>query len=317
MNATARIAIGIIAAAIFAALPFTADNYILRVTTFMLMYSTLALSWNFIGGYAGYPSFATAAFFGLGAYAGGVLQTKGVPMALAWFLSGVLAMAFAAIVGRAILHLRGHYFAIGSLVIADVLREIVNGATNLTGGGMGLNLPVLKLDVTTQAQLFYAAMLLIAAATLATTWVLDRSRLGFGLRCIQQNEDAAIRLGLGTARYKTAAFALSSVYVGMAGAVYASWVSYIDPAEAFDVLISVKPIIMALLGGAGTVLGPVYVAFVFLVFEELVWRNFLKIHLGVMGVIVVLLILFLPKGLLGTEFGRLLPRNRKTTKDAA
>ena len=316
MKPRAKIAIGIVAAAVFILLPWTADNYILRLTTFMLMYSALALSWNFIGGFAGYPSFATAAFFGLGAYAGGILQSKGVPMVLAWLLAGLLVTVFAAAVGRAILHLRGHYFAIGSLVIADVVREIINGATNLTGGGMGLNLPVLKLDVTTQAQLFYAAMLVIAVAALLTAWWLDRSRLGFGLRCIQQNEDAAIRMGLNTTRYKTAAFALSSVYVGLVGAVYASWVSYIDPAEAFDVLISVKPIIMVLLGGAGTVLGPVYGAFVFLIFDELVWRSFLDVHLGVLGLIVVLLILFLPKGLLGTEFPRLFRRAKQAARES-
>jgi branched-chain amino acid transport system permease protein len=313
----AKIAIGVFVAAVFIVLPWTADNYILRLTTFMLMYSALALSWNFIGGFAGYPSFATAAFFGLGAYAGGVLQSKGVPMVLAWLLAGLFVTLFAGAVGRAILHLRGHYFAIGSLVIADVVREIVNGATNLTGGGMGLNLPVLKLDVTTQAQLFYTAMLVIASAALLTTWWLNRSRLGFGLRCIQQNEDAAIRMGLNTTRYKTAAFALSSVYVGFVGAVYASWVSYIDPAEAFDVLISVKPIIMVLLGGAGTVLGPIYGAFVFLIFDELVWRSFLEVHLGVLGLIVVLLILFLPKGLLGTEFPRLFRRAKQAAKEGA
>ena len=148
-----------VAAAVFGALPFIADNYILRITTSMLMYSTLALSWNFIGGFAGYPSFATAAFFGLGAYASGVLQTKGVPMVAAWGVAGMIVIVFAAAVGRAILHLRGHYFAIATLVIADVLREVINGMTNLTGGGMGLNLPVLKIDVTAQAQLFYFAML--------------------------------------------------------------------------------------------------------------------------------------------------------------
>ena len=293
-----RIFIAAAAAAVVVALPFLADNYILRVVTGMLMYATLALSWNFIGGFAGYPSFATAAFFGLGAYAGGVLQTKGVPMVGAWIISGLIVTVFAAAVGRAILHLRGHYFAIASLVIADVLREVINGMTNLTGGGMGLNLPVLKVDVTSQAQLFYGAMLAIALLALATSVILDRSRVGFGLRCIEQNEDAALRLGIHTSRYKTIAFSLSSVYPALVGAIYASWVSYIDPAEAFDVLFSVKPIIMALLGGAGTIVGPVVGAFIFQLMEELVWRNFLNVHLGLLGLIVVLLILFLPRGLL-------------------
>jgi branched-chain amino acid transport system permease protein len=299
-GSNSRIALGALMLALFLMLPWIANNYILRITTTMLMYSALALSWNFIGGFTGYPSFATAAFFGLGAYVGGVLQNKGVPMVVAWLAAGVLVLAFAAAVGRAILHLKGHYFAIASLVIADVLREVINGLTDLTGGGMGLNLAAPKLGVNQQAQLFYFAMFAIAAAALAATVLLDRSRLGFGLRCIEQNEDAAIRIGIGTARFKTAAFALSSVFVGMAGAVYASWTGYIDPGEAFEVLISVKPIVMTLLGGAGSVLGPVYGAFLFLVLEETVWRNFLKIHSGVLGTLVVLLILFLPRGIMGT-----------------
>ena len=303
MSATARnsrIVVGVLMLTLFLLLPWIANNYILRIATTMLMYSALALSWNFIGGFTGYPSFATAAFFGLGAYVGGVLQNKGVPMVAAWLAAGVMVLAFATAVGRAILHLKGHYFAIASLVIADVLREIINGMTDLTGGGMGLNLAAPKLGVNQQAQLFYFAMFVIAVAALAATVMLDRSRLGFGLRCIEQNEDAAIRIGIGTARLKTAAFALSSVFVGMAGAVYASWTAYIDPGEAFEVLISVKPIVMTLLGGAGTVLGPVYGAFLFLVLEETVWRNFLKIHSGVLGTLVVLLILFLPRGIMGT-----------------
>ena len=286
------------AAALVLALPFIADNYILRIATSMLMYVALASSWNYIGGFAGYPSFATAAFFGLGAYAGGILQAKGIPMVAAWAMAGGIVTAFAAGVGRSILRLRGHYFAIASLVIADVLREVINGMTGVTGGGMGLNVPVMKIDVTTQARLFYAAMLVVAVLAIVTSAFLDRSRIGFGLRCIEQNEDVALRLGVHTARYKTIAFALSSVYPASAGAVYASWVSYIDPAEAFDVLFSIKPIIMALLGGAGTVAGPIVGAFVFQVMEELVWRNFLSVHLGLLGFIVVLLILFLPHGLL-------------------
>jgi len=284
--------------AVFLLFPWFANNYLLRLGTTMLMYSALALSWNFIGGFAGYPSFATAAFFGLGAYAGGILQNKGIPAPLAWLSAGLLVLIFAVVVGRMILHLKGHYFAIASLVIADVLREVINGMTDLTGGGMGLNLAALKMGVTQQAQFFYFSMLTVAGFALITTLLLDRSRLGFGLRCIEQNEDAAVRIGINTAHFKTAAFVLSSTFVGMAGAVYASWTGYIDPGEAFEVLISVKPIVMTLLGGAGTALGPVYGAFLFLVLEETVWRNFLNIHSGVLGLLVVLLILFLPRGIL-------------------
>jgi len=287
------------AALLILALPAIADNYVLRVATTMLMYSALALGWNFIGGFAGYPSFATAAFFGLGAYASGVLQTKGLPMMAAWILAGAIAALFAAALGRAILHLRGHYFAIASLVVAEVLREVTNSATDLTGGGMGLNLPVLSADVTTQARLFYYATFVVAATALASAALVARNRLGFGLRCIQQNEDAAIVLGINTRRYKVAAFTLSAVFPGLCGAIYASWVNYIDPTDVYDVLLSVKPIVMVLLGGVGTVLGAVYGAFLFLLMEELVWRNLLQFHAGLLGIIVVCLVLFLPHGLRG------------------
>jgi branched-chain amino acid transport system permease protein len=292
----------IAAAVLLVALPAFGDNYILRVATTMLMYSALALGWNFIGGFAGYPSFATAAFFGLGAYAGGVLQSKGAPMLAAWLSAGVIVALFAALLGRAILHLRGHYFAIASLVVAEVLREITNSATDLTGGGMGLNLPVLSMDVTNQTRLFYYAMLVVAAAALATTAFVDRHRLGFGLRCIQQNEDAAIVLGVNVRRYKVLAFVLSAVFPGLCGGIYASWVNYIDPIDVYDVLLSVKPIVMVLLGGAGTILGAVYGAFLFLLLEELVWRNLLQFHAGLLGIIVVLLVLFLPMGLRGIDW---------------
>jgi branched-chain amino acid transport system permease protein len=301
---------------VLVALPAMADNYVLRLATTMLMYSALALGWNFIGGFAGYPSFATAAFFGLGAYAGGVLQTRGVPMPAAWLLAGAIVALFAAALGRAILHLRGHYFAIATLVAAEVLREVTNSATGLTGGGMGLNLPVLSADVTTQARLFYFAMLVVAASALATTALVAHNRLGFGLRCIQQNEDAAIMLGINTRRYKVMAFTLSAVFPGVCGGIYASWVNYIDPTDVYDVLLSVKPIVMVLLGGAGTVLGGVYGAFLFLLMEELVWRNLLQFHAGLLGIIVVCLVLFLPRGLRGVGLPSLLGRWRQRTRGA-
>lgn len=281
-----------------AALPLVASNYILRLATIVAMYAVLAQSWNFIGGLAGYPSFATAAFFGLGAYVSAVMQSKGVPMLATWAAACIAAGIFAGFVGGAILHLRGHYFAIASLVIAEVLREIVNTTPDLTGGGMGLNLPVLKGNVTAQAQFFYHAMLGMLAIAFAAALLVHNGKIGFALRCIKQNEDAASILGVNAYAYKSVAFVLSAVFVGGAGAVYASWTHYIDPTDVFDVLLSVKPLVMVLLGGVGTLLGPIMGAFILLVLEEVVWRNFLTIHAAVLGVIIVALVLFLPNGLM-------------------
>jgi branched-chain amino acid transport system permease protein len=283
---------------VLAALALSGNNYLLRLATIVCMYATLAQSWNFIGGMTGYPSFATAAFFGLGAYTSGVLQNHGVPMIAGWGFGGLAAIVFAAFIGGAILHLRGHYFAIASLIIAEMLREVVNTTPDLTGGGMGLNLPILKLSVNVQAQFFFLVMLALAVAATATAIVVQNSKLGFGLRCIQQNEDAANILGVNAYAYKTAAFMLSAIYVGIAGAIYASWVNYIEPPDVFDILLAVKPLVMVLLGGIGTIFGPVIGAIVLLVFEEVVWRNFLTVHAAALGVIIIVLVLFLPNGLL-------------------
>jgi branched-chain amino acid transport system permease protein len=292
-----------VAAGVFialAGLPMVGEPYWLRLGTTVLMYAVLALSWNFIGGMAGYPSFATAAFFGLGAYSGGVLQKLGLGMWLSWSLSGLIAFLFAAALGLALLRLRGHYFAIASLVVAEVLREIINSATDLTGGGMGLNLPLRTgQSVEQQAVFFFWTMLGLAAMAAAMTLFVQYGKLGFGLRCIQQNESAADMLGINTTLYKTTAFALSAVFTGIAGAIYASWVNYIEPPDVFDVLYSVKPIVMVLLGGAGSVFGPIIGAGLFLGLEELVWRRFLEVHSGVLGLLIVLLVLFLPKGIAG------------------
>ena len=298
-------------AALLAALPLVGNNYALRLATTVCMYAVMAQSWNFIGGLAGYPSFATAAFFGLGAYASAILQNHGVPMVPAWACAALAAVLFAAFLGGAILHLRGHYFAIASLIVAEMLREIVNTLPDFTGGGKGMNLPLLKLSVTAQAQFFFYAMLVLAVLTVAAAIVIHRSKLGFGLRCIQQNESAADIIGINTYAYKTAGFSLSAVFVGVAGAIYASWVNYIDPPDVFDVLISVKPMVMVLLGGLGTIFGPPPGAVILLLLEEVVWRNFLTIHVAALGVIIVVLVLFLPNGLLA------LMRERFPTKAMA
>lgn len=294
-----RVLLTAAAIAAIALLPVLGDNYLLRLGTMFSMYAVMALSWNIIGGYTGYPSFATAAFFGLGAYTGAILQGTGVPMPLAWTAGCLAAAVFAAALGAAILHLKGHYFAIASLVVAEVLLEITNSWTSLTGGGMGLNLPVLQMSVDAQARLFFWSMLALATLAFAMNWLVSISKLGFALRCIRQNEDASAMVGVNTTFYKVVGFVLSAVAVGGAGAIYASWVFYIEPPDVFNVLISVKPIVIALLGGAGTVFGPAIGAAVFIAMEEWVWRSFLSIHAAVLGLLIVALIFVLPNGLLG------------------
>lgn len=288
--------------AVLGLVPFYADNYMVRLATFVSMYTALALSWNFIGGFAGYPSFATAGFFGLGAYAGAIVQKYGLPLPLAWSFATLFVAVFAAGLGYAILRMRGHYFAIGSISIVEILRLVISSWESFTGGGDGFNVPIVPGGPDFVARLFLWAMLGVMVLVLAVTIAVDRSRLGFGLRCIQQNEDAANMVGIDTTRYKIAGFALSAMFCGTVGAVYASWTGYIDPTDGFSILLTLKVPVMALLGGPGTVFGPVVGAASFVVLEEIIWARFLEYHRAILGVVIVILIFFLPGGLLKLRY---------------
>jgi branched-chain amino acid transport system permease protein len=140
-------------------------------------------------------------------------------------------------------------------------------------------------------------MLAAAVGTVVFTILILRSRLGWALRCIEQNEDASTVLGINTLTAKVAAFVASAAPAGLAGAIYATWIGYIDPTDVFDDLLSVKPIVMAFLGGVGTIAGPVFGAAIFVALEELVWRNVLNFHAGILGIIIVCLLVFIPGGL--------------------
>ena len=287
-----------------ASLPLFGGAYALRIGTIACMYAIFALSWNIVGGFAGYPSFATAAFFGFGAYATAILLNKGVPLSVAVIGSLVICFLLAATLGIVLLRLRGHYFAIASLSLVEVFRELVNNATDLTGGGMGLNIPLASgSGILADATFFFYAMWGLLLITAVVVMIVSASKLGFGLNCIRQNETASNMVGLNSTLYKSVAFGLSACFVGAAGGIYAAWVHYIDPSDVFDILYSVKPIVMALMGGLGSPLGVVCGAFVYLGLEEVVWRNYIQIHSGVLGLLIIMLLLFLPHGLISLRPG--------------
>ena len=284
--------------------PWIANNYIVKTSTFLAMYAAIAMSWNFIGGYAGYPSFATAAFVGLGAYSGAILQNSGIPMVAAWGLAAIIVMVFAVCIGQIVLKMKGHYFAIGSIALVEVLSHTASSWSWLTGGGEGLNVKILEGGPDFAGMVFLYTMIAIMLLAFLTTVIVDRHRLGFGLRCIKQNEDAANMLGVNVMRYKVIAFVLSSVFCGLVGAAYASWVSYISPIDSFSIILTLKAAIMVLLGGPGTIFGPIIGSAVFVIFEETIWSQFLDLHQGILGVVIVFLIFFLPNGLLKIKWGK-------------
>lgn len=277
---------------------FGSQTYALRLATSLALLVALSVSWNLVGGFAGYPSFATAAFFGLGGYACAVAQQFGLPAWAAFAVAALAAVLLAAPFGFAILRLRGHYFAIASLMLVSILRELTTGWASLTGGGMGVNLPGAGGDPQALARLALQTMTMLAACALALSMIVARGRLGFGLACIRMNETAATGAGIDAPRLKTIAFTLSALLIGLAGAGYARWIGYIDPSDAYDIMWSIRPIVAALMGGVGTVFGPVVGAVAYLVLEELMWRNLLTFGTGALGVFIVLLVLIMPRGIL-------------------
>src|SRR3981081_952788 len=187
-----------------ASLPLFGGAYALRIGTIACMYAIFALSWNIVGGFAGYPSFATAAFFGFGAYATAILLNKGVPLSVAVIGSLVMCFLLAAALGTVRLRRRGHDFGISSLSLVEVFRELVNNATDLTGGGMGLNIPLASgSGILADAPFFFYSMWGVLLITAVVVMAVSTSKLGFGLNCIRQNETASTMLGCNSQPHHT------------------------------------------------------------------------------------------------------------------
>ena len=232
------------------------------------------------------------------------MQNAGLPAPAAWLAATVVVGVFAYLLGFAILRIKGHYFAIGSIAIVEILRLVTSSWSSLTGGGNGLNVHLLAGSPEAVSAYFLYAMQGVMVLAYVMTALLDRSRLGFGLRCIKQNENAADALGVNVSAYKRAAFALSALLCGTVGAISASWTGYISPSDAFSIVLTLKVPVMALLGGAGTVFGPIIGACAFVVMEQTIWVRFLDWNQAVLGIVIVLSIFFLPGGLLSIRLRR-------------
>lgn len=285
------------------------DNYKLQVFTTLAMVCVLCWGWNIVGGYMGYPSLGTIAFFGVGAYVGGIAQVQGLSIGLAWAFAALAGALLAVLMGFALLRLKGHYFAIGTIATVEVCREISNNWTDVTGGAIGLNLPIQVGSPDFIGRFFFLSMLALALLAFLVTIFVSCSKFGFGLRCIRQNEQAASMVGINVFRYKVVAFLLSGVLASTAGGIYASMVAFIEPKDAFNLIMTIEVPVMVMLGGMGTVFGPLVGGVFYVVFKELVWAYFINWHSGILGVIIVAMIYFLPKGALGLKWKSLLSRS--------
>jgi len=276
---------------VLAAVPWFGSDVLVQFGINALLLAVLAQGWNIIGGYTGYASFGNSVFYGLGSYGVAIAMVQWeLPFAVGMAFGVVLAVAFAFLLGLPVLRLKGHYFAIATLALAQVMIAIVSNLS-IAGQNIGLVLPPLNDD-----RLFYELSLALLVAATATVFWLTRSRFGFGLFAIRENEEGAAVMGVNTTLYKVLAFALSGVFSALAGGIHAYWITFLDPASAFDISLNVKMIIMAVFGGPGTVLGPVLGAFVLSSVSELLSSEITSFAGLFFGLVVVVAVIFMPRG---------------------
>ena len=293
-----RVMLLVLAVLLLFAAPAWVGAYWMRVLSTIFMYAVIAQGMNLMAGYTGYPAFGNVVFFGVGGYTTAVLMVKlNAPFAAALIASVLFCVLLVLLLGPPLLRLKGHYFAIATLGLNEAMREVVINLPGLTGGGIGLTLPLPAGDAAANAVRFYYLFLGAMALSTWLVWEFSRRRVGMGCCAIRDNEAKAEATGLQTMRYKTVAWMLSAALTGLVGAINAYWMTYIDPPSVFDMAIAVKAFVIFLLGGAATVLGPVGGAFVVELLATLTWSKLLNWHLGAMGFLIMLAVVMFPNGL--------------------
>jgi branched-chain amino acid transport system permease protein len=298
-----RFLIGLLAAAL---LPlFIKTPFAVHVMILICIWSILGMGWNFIGGYAGQVSNGHALFYGIGAYscAIGMKSFGATPWVTMWIGVGI-SIGLAFILGASLLRLKGHYFAVATMAIGESGRIIFLN-WSAVGGATGVDFlektkPAWYTMQFTSKYPYYYIYLIFAAIILMLTKVLDKSKFGYYLRAIKANEESAQSVGINTSRYKMLAFMLSAGVVSLAGSLYANYLQYIDPLVVMPLNVSLMICLVAVMGGIGTVIGPIIGAVVLTVISEYTRAAFSSIRgfdLFLYGILVILIVVFLPDGL--------------------
>ena len=265
-----------------------------------------ALAWNWLGGYLGQVSFGHAAMFGLGGFVAARVQIElGVPLVLTWICGGVIAGVYALVWGHPTLRLRGPYFSIATIGVGEATRLICTYWVWLTGGSSGMSIPV---HADLKYQLYWYGLGL-AAVAMAGSYALRRSPLGLSLLAIKADVDAAGDVGVGSVRLQDLVLFLSGAMIGVCGAFYASYQSFIEPGDMFGFNRSISYVLMGVIGGVGTIAGPAIGAVIYVVLREYLIASYPQLYQGIYGLLLVLVILFEPLGLTGL-FLRLMRRAR-------
>jgi branched-chain amino acid transport system permease protein len=294
--------------ALIALLPtFLHSEFLLNMVIMTLYAALLGQAWNILGGYGGQFSFGHAAFFGTGAYSVAVLQVQlGINPWVGLAAGGLLAMAVAAFIGFSTFRygLRGSYFALVTLAFAEVLR-ILSNSVPFTGAGVGILIPLgagaSNLQFATKTGYFFMIWAMTLAAFLGVWWIVN-SRFGASLTAVRDNEEAARALGVRAFRIKMGAIMLSGFFSGMAGVFYAQYFLYLDPNIAYGPAISIESLLVPIIGGLGTLFGPLLGAIGLRLVSELTTEfvgDVPGVSLAIYGMLLVVMVLFMPRGLAG------------------
>ena len=301
---------GLVAVAAAALAPLFLSAYVVHLMVLVLFFAFLGVAWNVLGGYAGQFSFGHAAFFGIGAYTSTLLLVRLGVSPWAGFLAGAaLAAAFGCFAGYLSFRygLRGPYFALVTLAFAEMLRLVALNWMAI-GGPMGILIPLPRVgEAFWRLQFpdklpYYSLMLALLGAALGLNRLVERARLGHVLAAIRENEEAAEASGVDTLRAKLQAMALSASLTALGGTFYAQYFSFIDPTLAFGPAVSVEILLRPIVGGPGTLFGPVLGSLVLTPLSELT-RSFIRgrpgVDVMVYGAVLVVVVTFLPGGLVG------------------
>ena len=285
------------AALVASALPLVGlqEGFYMTIASELFLFAILALSWDIVGGQTGYPSFGNMAFFGIGAYATAILvKDHAVAFPAAFVVAGLLALVFAGLIGVIVLRLRGGYFAIATLGVLLTAQQVSRNL-EITGGSSGKIL----LDVPSQTT-FYYVFLGVLVVEVALVYYLSSTRFGYVLNAIRDDEAKATAMGFNTTYYKTAAWMLAALFTASAGGAWSLFNTFIDPQTAYNAAWNVEIIAMSLLGGAGTVVGPVIGAAGLHAIVVIVETLATGWQLIVVGLIVIAVVLAFPRGAVGT-----------------
>lgn len=298
-----------------ALLPTWASDSRLFTLTQMFMAITIASSWNLTGGFTGYVDFGHVVFFGVGGYGTGVVMHQlHWPFVPALLVGASVAAVFAALIGSATLRLKGPYFSIAMLGASVAMREIVRVWKPLTGGGSGLSLPL----VHNRPLFFYVTMSLLGVF-LAFIWWLRRTQFGTSLVAIREDEVGAEMRGINTTVTKSSIFVVAGFVTGVVGGLWAYQNTFISPTIVFEEETTIDAVMMSMLGGLGTVAGPVIGGAALFWLRDVVWARFLDYHLIVQGSVLILVVLYFPEGIVGrlsrrsgaVSLGHVLTRRRR------